>query len=48
MQARIPGSSQWVPLNVVSIDNFTKQKINLMHVISRERKTGQTTGLAGA
>jgi putative ABC transport system permease protein len=34
MQARLPGSSQWVPLNVVSIDDFTKQKINLMHVIS--------------
>ena len=34
MQARLPGSSQWVPLNVVSIDDFARQKINLMHVIS--------------
>ena len=34
MQARIPGSSQWVPLNVVAIDDFAKQKIDLMHVVS--------------
>ena len=34
MQARIPGSSQWVPLNIVAIDDFAKQKINLMHVLS--------------
>ena len=34
IQARIPGSSQWVPLNVVAIDDFAKQKINLMHILS--------------
>ena len=34
IQARIPGNSQWVPLNVVAIDNFSKQKINLLHVLS--------------
>jgi putative ABC transport system permease protein len=34
MQARIPGSSQWVPLNMVAIDDFAKQKINLLHVLS--------------
>jgi putative ABC transport system permease protein len=34
MQARIPGSNQWVSVNVVAIDDFTKQKINLMHVLS--------------
>ena len=34
MQARLPGSSQWVALNVVSIDDFAKQKINLMRVVS--------------
>ena len=32
MQVRIPGSSQWVPTNVVAINNFGAQKINLMHV----------------
>jgi putative ABC transport system permease protein len=34
IQARIPGNGQWVPLNVVAIEDFTKQKINLMHVLS--------------
>ena len=34
MQVRIPGNGPWVPLNVVAIDDFTKQKINLMHVLS--------------
>ena len=34
MQARIPGTSQWLPTNVVAINNFTTQKINLMHVLS--------------
>jgi putative ABC transport system permease protein len=34
MQARIPGNSAWVPLNLVAIDDFAKQKINLMHVLS--------------
>ena len=34
IQARVPGNSQWVPLNVVAIDDFSKQKINLLHVLS--------------
>ncbi len=34
MQARIPGSGPWVALNMVAIDDFAKQKINLMHVLS--------------
>jgi len=34
MRARIPGSSQWVALNMVAIDNFSKMQINLMHTIS--------------
>jgi putative ABC transport system permease protein len=34
MQARIPGAGPWVPLNVVAIDDFSRQKINLMHVLS--------------
>ena len=34
MQARIPGNGAWVPLNVVAIEDFNKQKINLMHVLS--------------
>jgi putative ABC transport system permease protein len=38
MQARIPGSAQWVPLNIVAIDNFSTQKINLMHVLSGSGK----------
>jgi putative ABC transport system permease protein len=40
-QARIPGSSQWVSINVVAIDDFTKQKINLMHVLSGVGKPGK-------
>ncbi len=34
IQARIPGTSQWLPTNMVAINNFTTQKINLMHVLS--------------
>jgi len=34
MRARIPGSSQWVALNMVAIDNFSKMQINLLHTIS--------------
>ena len=34
MQVRLPGSSRWVASNVVAIDDFAKQKINLMHVLS--------------
>ena len=34
MQVRLPGSSQWVPTNVVAINDFATQKINLMHVLS--------------
>jgi putative ABC transport system permease protein len=34
MRTRLPGSSQWVALNMVAIDNFPKMQINLMHTIS--------------
>ena len=34
MRARIPGSSQWVALNLVAIDNFSRIQINLMHTIA--------------
>jgi putative ABC transport system permease protein len=34
IQARIPGNGQWMPLNAVAIDDFSRQKINLMHVLS--------------
>jgi putative ABC transport system permease protein len=34
MRARLPGSSQWVPLNLVAIDNFSKMQINLLHAVS--------------
>ena len=45
MQARLPGtstnavgSSQWVPVNMVAINDFATQKINLMHVLSGSGK----------
>jgi putative ABC transport system permease protein len=38
IQARLPGGSQWIPLNMVAIDDFGKQKINLMHVLSGSGK----------
>jgi len=34
MRARLPGSSQWVALNMVAIDNFPKMQINLMHTLA--------------
>ena len=34
MQVRLPGTSQWMPTNVVAINNFATQKINLMHVLA--------------
>jgi putative ABC transport system permease protein len=34
MRTRIPGSSQWVTLNMVAIDNISKMQINLMHPVS--------------
>jgi putative ABC transport system permease protein len=34
MQVRLPGASQWLPINVIAINNFATQKINLMHVLS--------------
>ena len=34
MQARTPGTSQWVALSMVAIDDFANQKINLLHVVS--------------
>ena len=33
MRVRIPGSSQWVTLNMVAIDDFAKMKINLLTTI---------------
>ena len=41
MQTRLPNTSQWMPINVVSINNFTTQKINLMHVLSGTGKPGK-------
>jgi putative ABC transport system permease protein len=41
MRARLPGSSQWVALNMVAIDNFAKMKINLMHPISGVDQPGK-------
>ena len=34
MRTRLPGSNQWVALNMVAIDNFPKMQINLMHILS--------------
>jgi putative ABC transport system permease protein len=34
MRARIPGSSQWVSLNLVAIENFSRMEINLLHTIA--------------
>ena len=34
MQVRLPGTTPWLSTNVVAIDDFAKQKINLMHVLS--------------
>jgi putative ABC transport system permease protein len=34
IRARIPGSSQWVTLNLVAIDDFSKMRINLLHAQS--------------
>ncbi|HTX91466.1 MAG TPA: FtsX-like permease family protein [Anaerolineales bacterium] len=34
MPVRTPGSTEWVSINVVAIDDFAKQQINLMHVLS--------------
>jgi putative ABC transport system permease protein len=34
MRTRLPGSNQWVALNMVAIDDFSKMQINLMHTIS--------------
>jgi putative ABC transport system permease protein len=45
MQARIPGSSEWVPLSLVAIDDFTRQKINLMHVLSGSGKPAKKQAL---
>ena len=41
IRARIPGSSQWVALNMVAIDNFAKMKINLMHSIAGTDRPGK-------
>ena len=34
MRARLPGSSEWVALNMVAIDDFAGMQINLMHTIA--------------
>ncbi len=34
LQVRLPGTIQWLPANLVAINNFATQKINLMHVLS--------------
>jgi putative ABC transport system permease protein len=34
IRTRKPGSSQWVTLNLVAINDFAKQKINLLHTLS--------------
>jgi putative ABC transport system permease protein len=41
MRARIPGSSQWVALNMVAIDNFARMQINLMHPIAGTDRPGK-------
>ncbi len=41
MRARIPGSSQWVVLNLVAIDNFSRMQINLMHTIAGTDRPGK-------
>jgi putative ABC transport system permease protein len=41
MRARIPGSNQWVALNMVAIDNFAKMQINLMHTIAGSDQPGK-------
>jgi len=41
MRARIPGSSQWVALNLVAIDNFSRMQINLMHAIDGTDQPGK-------
>jgi len=34
MRTRIPGSSQWVTLNMVAIEDFSTMQINLMHIVT--------------
>jgi putative ABC transport system permease protein len=34
MRVRPLGGSQWVTLNIVAIDDFTKMKINLLHIVA--------------
>ncbi len=41
MRARIPGSSQWVALNMVAIDDFSRMQINLMHPIAGTDRPGK-------
>jgi putative ABC transport system permease protein len=41
MRARLPGSSQWVALNMVAIEIFSKMQINLMHPISGTSQPGK-------
>ena len=41
IRARFPGSNQWVALNMVAIDNFSKMQINLMHTIAGTNQPGK-------
>ena len=41
MRARIPGSAQWVTLNMVAINDFNKVQINLLRPISGADKPGK-------
>jgi putative ABC transport system permease protein len=41
MRARVPGNDQWVSLNIVAIDNFSKMQINLMHTLTGTDRPGK-------
>ena len=41
MRVRIPGSTQWVTLNMVAIDDFAKMKINLLTPIKGTDRPGK-------
>ncbi len=41
MRARVPGSSLWVALNIVAIDDFAKLHINLLHTVSGTNLPGK-------
>jgi putative ABC transport system permease protein len=41
IRASKPGSSQWVGLNMVAIDDFSKMQINLLHTVSGAGRPGK-------